>query len=150
VTKTAEELQNNYPNSRDFILHRYGRHPTYKGKVELGAILKWYFLQQPMIDYGERDETNLTLQRELVTMALDKEVKDARNANPEMRMSQLLTNIERSPNCLIASNMTNMTIYERAAKNGTLGVQAAPYIINTIARIVYYYEFKNALIESEK
>jgi hypothetical protein len=153
VPVSVREIRNNYPAIDGFLLKTHTNHPEYKGKVELEAILRWHFLKsgpEGTVDIRP-GETNLSYERKYVQTELDKEVTQEREEDEaESSISTLLTNIESSNWCLIALTKSNMTRYHQAAQGGTLGVLTAPYVMNNIARIVYYYEFKDALIESEK
>jgi len=150
VQSVTKEIQNHYPNIKNCILYIYGNDPKYKGNKELGAILRWYFLLPAQNCYERQPKTNLCRQRESIKIDLDEEVKDAQKKNPTIPMLELLTNIEMDEMSFIATIMRNITVHEEAMKDRQMVNTMLPYAINDIARIVYYYEFKDALLRSKK
>jgi hypothetical protein len=146
VPACAQLIRSDYsnPNVENFLIQVY---PDGGG---LEAILRTHFLQQ--VANGMVGETLLCRMREVVKAKLNEEVERARRANPKMTMSQLLTVIDSWSWCFIKNTKTDM---ERAHQtlgqlNSSIVLARAKRIMNNVARIVYYYEFKNSLLRNEE
>jgi hypothetical protein len=138
-------MRHDYPGVEGDILQ------VYPDKGGLEAILKWYLLQPvPRGTIGARPgETYLSYQREYTKIELDREVNTERNANRKLSISDIFTRIERFVGCFIETAKRDLERFKQ--KLGTEVKKAyAPLFLSIIPRIVYYYEFKVALIESKK
>jgi hypothetical protein len=151
VAAIALKIQENYSDIRDFILQ------VYPDKGGLEATLKWHFLKPvPKRREGVRPgETYLSHQRKYTKEKLDGEVELARAVNPKMSMSEVFTNIDHSNSSFIEEQLFCLRTYQRTLGLYTMsinkdGVKTSNTIMNIVARLVYYDEFKNALIENER
>jgi len=152
VKSSDQEIRRNYPHSEDNI------RKSYPDKGGLEAILKWYLLQPvPRGTIGARPgETNLSYQREYTKTKLNEEVERERKANPQMPISELFTNIESRSGCFIETTKEDVRRAQQTL-GGMTPKMWTQNIMNSVARIVYYYEFrdvyyhkfKNALIVEE-
>ncbi|MDR1721003.1 MAG: hypothetical protein LBR09_01210 [Endomicrobium sp.] len=154
VQKSSQYIRGNCSDSdiEDNILKTYTNHPIYNGNVELEAILKWFLLlPMPKRMLGAAPgETYLSRQRKYTKAELNKEVERERKANPKMPMSELLAKIESRRWCFINDTKASLLSTKRKLRtSGEYGKTLAPFLMTNITRIVYYYEFKEALLRSK-
>jgi hypothetical protein len=151
VKSSALWLWYTYHDIGEFILEVFSNMGT------LEAILKTHLLQYTPLDIMRKarpGETNLSCARLCAKIGIDKKVAEAQEANPHLPMSEVFKNIETGK-CFIGNLVRIMNVYERNLELyrrdiDKLGHQMAPYMMNATASIVYYFEFKEALLRSEK
>jgi hypothetical protein len=151
VQACAQEIQSNYADVEDGLLAVYTDNPEYKGKPELAAILRWHFLQPlPQDSAPLPGETNLCRQREYVEYKMNYEIRITREANQNMPIRELFTTIESAPLCFLNGLTVTLQLDQRVLPDENYKLITAPLVMNDIARIIYYQEFKDALIRNSE
>jgi len=153
TTNSVNLLDGHYHQSGAFILNVYRHHPRYEGKMELREILRWHFLQPLPKDWVSKPgETYLSRQREYTKMKVLSEVSETRNENPDMPMKEVFATIENYLNCFLQGTKNYLLIDQCLMKTQpeSQHLTTAANTMNLIARIIYYYSFKNALIRNEE
>jgi hypothetical protein len=152
VLACAQEIQDNYPGMEDGLRALCTNHLKYEGKMELRAILKWHFLQPLPKDLVLKPgETYLSRQREYVEMKVNDEVRRTRQRFSNTPMTGVFVIIEKNSTCFLKGVKNFLILDQRIlrASGENLEFTTASNLMNGIARLVYYHEFKNALIENE-